>query len=107
MKRLFIDILDGTPGPRAGDRVASVGVSGEINSVYLVLRSRRIRRRDPQAVPRWSMQVEKIEGETQKPNKRARWRWFEFQWYSRAPQRKLNFKQWMHQMNSQEMRDAG
>ena len=46
---MWMDILDGGPGPKRGDIVQTTV------RTYLVLRSRRIRRKDPSAPPRYGL----------------------------------------------------
>ena len=46
---MWMDILDGGPGPRRGDIVQTTV------RTYLVLRSRRIRRKDQNAPPRYAL----------------------------------------------------
>lgn len=84
-RRLFIDILDGGPGPRRRDYVVSVGKQG-IGTIYLVLRSRQVKRRDPSAVPRFSLDVKVV------PNYPGTAKIFEFHWY---PRKKKTFEDHM------------
>jgi hypothetical protein len=46
---MWIDITDGGPGPRRGDWLRSS------KTLYYVLHSRKIKRRDPEAQPRYEL----------------------------------------------------
>jgi hypothetical protein len=48
---LYIDMLDGEEGPKRGDRLRSP------KTLYWVIHSRRVKRRDLNAVPRYQMRV--------------------------------------------------
>ena len=89
--RIYIDLKDRIlPGPKPGDFLISLGVRKK--SAYLVLESYQVKRRDPQAVPRFQMKVEWVDP-CEVPDlisKRAKV--FRFKWYSRD-KKKLTFEQ--------------
>lgn len=84
-RRIWMDILDGGPGPRRRDYVVSVGKRG-VDTTYLVLQSRQVKRRDPTAVPRFSLDVKVV------PNSPGTAKIFEFHWY---PRKKKTFESYM------------
>lgn len=88
MRNIYMDILDGTEGPRPGDHIASVGKKG-IGTVYLVQVSRLVKRRDPEAPPRYQMEVEVVGRDHA-----CHGRWYEFTWYPRK-KRRQTFEQYM------------
>lgn len=96
MRRLFIDIPKEEDGPRPGDYVFSSGKTG-IGTRYLVIESYRVKRHDPEALPRYQMKVETVtEEEVDVPqvHSGAR-RLFMFAWYPRKKKRRQTFEQFM------------
>lgn len=87
-RRLYMDIQDGGPGPKRGDFVVSMGKKG-IGTMYKVLRSRKVQRRDAAALPRFTLFVKIWPKEKWPP---PSGQVFEFRWY---PRKKKTFEQWM------------
>ncbi len=80
---IFIDIHDGLV-PRPGDYVVSRGVKGW-GTAYLIHSSRRVERRDPEAVPRYTLRVSVTTlEEAFAPSDAQR---FVIKWYPRAAKR--------------------
>ena len=94
---IWMDILDDSPPPKRGDLLRSPGTT------YYVLHSRRVKRKDPNAPPRYTMFTAKMQD--LEPGLRARLLTsamrrggsylFEFQWYPRTKKR-MTFEQYMH-----------
>jgi hypothetical protein len=70
-RSLYIDINDGGMGPRRGDYIQCIGRGGKYNSCYLVLTSRRVKRHNPNAVPRYTMMVDLAENVRHRPRSGA------------------------------------
>jgi hypothetical protein len=94
---IWMDMLDGGPGPKRGDIVQTT------MRTYLVLKSRRIKRRDPAAVPRhqlWAVRWWQIEPEMRNQLKASADRRprgqqvFYMTWYPRKKKTKT-FEQYM------------
>ena len=88
---MYMDILDGGPAPRRGDRIRSA------RTTYYVLTSRMVKRRDPNAHPRCMMRVLRVEdcpselsGALIRSAIRGRGAslLFHFRWYPRGKKRK-------------------
>ena len=94
---MWMDILDGGPLPRRGDRLRSS------KTTYFVLHARQVKRRDPKACPRAMMKVAKLE-ELEESTRAALIRsairghdasiLFNFRWHPREKKRK-SFEQLM------------
>lgn len=83
---LYIDILGGREVPSPGWYLQAMGRKGARNSAYLVLTARTVKRKNPNAFPRITMDVEIVD-EIPKGAKV-----FEFFWYPRK-KRKRTFEQ--------------
>lgn len=55
MSRMTMDVYDGSPPPKRGDRLKSP------KTLYYVLHARKVKRKAPDAVPRYVMNVAKAE----------------------------------------------
>lgn len=83
---MYVDILGGRSAPAVGWYLQAIGRKGARNSLYLVLSARRVKRRDPKALPRIAMEIEQINEIP--PSARATAKIFEFRWYPRKKKRK-------------------
>jgi hypothetical protein len=93
---MWMDIHDGSDGPLRGDRLSSS------KTLYWVLHSRKVKRRDPAACPRYQLFV--VKADECEPElkgwllrsamRREGSRLFRFQWYPRKKKRKT-FEQYM------------
>jgi hypothetical protein len=99
---MWMDMLDGGEGPRRGDIVQTT------RRTYLVLSSRKVKRRDPAAVPRymlWAVRWWQLEPEMRmklwnSACLRGGQRVFTIEWYPRKKKR-ATFEQHMRRaMNS-------
>lgn len=93
---MWIDITDGGLGPRRGDRLRSP------KTLYYVLHSRKIKRRDPGACPRYQLLTvkdseitERLRGMLNRSAARHGGpQRFDFTWYPREKKR-MTFEQYM------------
>jgi hypothetical protein len=105
---MWMDIHDGSDGPRRGDRLRSP------KTLYWVLHSRKVKRRDPAACPRYQLFVVKADEcdavvKSRLLNsalRRGSSRLFEFQWYPRKKKRKT-FEQYMQHKQQSLPRPTG
>jgi len=86
---MFVDILGGRLEPKPGWYLQAIGRRGDRNTAYLVLTARRVKRKNPKAPPRITMDVEAVD---EIP---AGARVFEFRWYPRKKKRRLTFEEFM------------
>jgi len=98
---MYLDLTDGTEiGPDTGDWLVSRGSAGAWGTAYFVVESRRVKRRDPSAFPRFEMRVEGAQitedcfVHALLAAKRGELKIFEFHWYKRQS-RRLTFEQHM------------
>lgn len=78
-KSIYMDMPCRNPGPKAGDYVVTVGKRG-VGTVYFVVSSYRVRRKDPAAYPRYQMRVRVV---NELPGDLGTAKVFELRWYPR------------------------
>lgn len=88
---MFIDILDGGPGPKPGEFIVTVGKHGRRNSAYFVKTSRAVNRRDRTKPPRFTMTVDKMTIAEVRPGARVSY----MMWYPRASKRRVLLKDFL------------
>jgi hypothetical protein len=84
-KSIYMDLLDpAQTSPKFGDFIQCVGRTGKLNTKYLVLESRLVKRRSNTTTRRITMKVAIVgkEQEAISSNKTAKT--FEMRWYKRA-----------------------
>lgn len=86
---MYIDILGGRERPDVGWYLQAIGRRGTRNSAYLVLSARLVKRKNPSAPPRITMDVEMVDEIP--PCAKV----FEFRWYPRKKKRKMDFERYM------------